>query len=62
MKFDAMITHSGKSPTFSCITFDTDVEVEEVVIRKADGGTTSDDETFYAGPTLEELEDICNNP
>ena len=57
MKFDAMITHSGKSPTFSCITFDTDVEVEEVVIRKADGGTTSDDEMFYAGPTLEELEE-----
>ena len=57
MKFDAMITCSGKSPTFSCTTFDTDVEVEEVVIRKADGGTTSDDEMFYAGPTLEELEE-----
>ena len=51
MKFDATITRSEKSVIFSCTTLGTDVEVEEVAMRKADGGTTSDDEMFYAGPT-----------
>ena len=57
MKFDAMITHSGKSPTFSCITFDTDVEVEEVVIVRLMEALHLTTKMFYVGPTLEELEE-----
>ena len=54
--FDAIITRAGRSLIFSCSTAGTDIVVEEVCIRTADSAANSNDEEFYSGPTLTDLE------